>query len=57
MTQDIHAGATPKIHIDNAISDEIPIKRGVRQWDPISRKLFTTKIQKSLQKQQPRDES
>ena len=33
------------MHIDNQISEQIPILRGVRQGDPISPKLFTATIQ------------
>ena len=32
--------------MDNQVSEEIPILKGVRQGDPISPKLFTTTIQR-----------
>ena len=45
ILKDTYTGATARIHIDNQVSEEIPILRGVRQGDPISPKLFTTTIQ------------
>ena len=41
----IYKGATARIHIDNQVSEEFEIQRGVRQGDPISPKLFTMVIE------------
>ena len=32
---DIYTGATARVHMDNQVSEEIPMLRGVRQGDPI----------------------
>ena len=45
IEEDIYTGATAGVHMGNQISEEIPVKRGVRQGDPISPKLFTATIQ------------
>ena len=42
---DIYTGATARVHVDNQVSEEIPILRGVGQGDPISPKLFTATIE------------
>ena len=42
--EDITA-ATARVHMDNQVSEEIPILRGVMQGDPISPKIFTATIQ------------
>ena len=36
ILEDIYTGATGRVHMDNQVSEEIPILRGVRQGDPIS---------------------
>ena len=38
--------------MDNPVSKEIPIRRGVRQEDPMSLKLFTATIQEVLKNAQ-----
>ena len=43
--EDIYTGATVRVHMDNQVSEEIPILRGVRQGDPVSPNLFTATIQ------------
>ena len=45
ILEDTYTGATARVHMDNQVSDEIPILRGMRQGDPISPKLFTATIQ------------
>ena len=45
ILEDIYTGATARVHMDNQVSDEIPIRRGMRQGGPISNKLFTITIQ------------
>ncbi|GFO05734.1 endonuclease-reverse transcriptase [Plakobranchus ocellatus] len=45
MIENIYKGATARIHIDNQISEEFEIQRGVRQGDRISPKLFITVIE------------
>ena len=45
ILEDIYRGATARIHMDNQVSEEIPILRGVRQGDPTSSKLFTATSQ------------
>ncbi|GFS15512.1 retrovirus-related Pol polyprotein from type-1 retrotransposable element R2 [Elysia marginata] len=41
---------TERVHIDNMESELFPIKRGVRQGDPISPKLFTAAIEMIFRK-------
>ena len=45
ILEDTYTGATPRVHMDSQVSEEIPILRGVRQGDPVSPKLFTPTIQ------------
>ena len=40
-----YTGTIVRVHIDNQVSDEIPILRGLRYRDPISPKLFAATIQ------------
>ncbi|GFO28610.1 endonuclease-reverse transcriptase [Plakobranchus ocellatus] len=49
MIENIYKGGTARIHIDNQISEKFEIQRGVRQGDPISRKLFRTVIEQVFQ--------
>ena len=50
-----HTGATASLHMDNQVSEEIPVLRGVRQGDPISPKLFTATIQEVFKNVQLED--
>ena len=43
--EDIYTDATATIQIDNDVSKQIHMKRGVRQGDTISPKIFTTAIE------------
>ena len=36
ILEDTFTGATARVHVNNQVSEEIPILRGVRQGDPIS---------------------
>ena len=45
VLEDTYTGAIARVHMDNQVSEEIPILRGVRQGDPVSPKLFTATIQ------------
>ena len=48
ILEDIYTGATARVHVDNQVSEEIPILRGLRQGDPIFLKLFTPTIREVL---------
>ena len=50
ILENIYHHATARIHIDNLVSEEFKIKRGVRQADPISPKLFTAAIEEIFKK-------
>ncbi|GFR88584.1 endonuclease-reverse transcriptase [Elysia marginata] len=50
ILENIYQNATAKVHIDNMESELFPIKRGVRQGDPISPKLFTAAIEMIFRK-------
>ncbi|GFR77623.1 endonuclease-reverse transcriptase [Elysia marginata] len=50
ILENIYQNATAKVHIDNMESELFPKKRGVRQGDPISPKLFTAAIEMILRK-------
>ena len=41
ILEDVYAGATARVHVDNQVSEKIPILSGVKWGDPISPKLFT----------------
>ena len=45
ILEDTYKGATARVHMDNQVSEEIPMLTGVRQGNPISSKLFTATIQ------------
>ena len=53
ILEDIYTSATARVHMNNEVSEEIPILRGVRQGDPISPKLFTAAIQEVFENAQP----
>ena len=48
IVEDIYTGTTAGVHVDNKVSEDKPIQRGVRQGDPNSPKLFTATIQEVL---------
>ena len=50
ILENIYEGATARIHLDNHISEQFKIERGVRQGDPISPKLFTATIEQIFKK-------
>ncbi|GFR75949.1 galactosylgalactosylxylosylprotein 3-beta-glucuronosyltransferase [Elysia marginata] len=50
ILENIYQNATARVHIDNIESELFPIKRGVRQGDPISTKLFTAAIEMIFRK-------
>ena len=45
ILEDIYTNASARIHIDNDVSKEIHIGRGVRQGDTLSPKIFTTTLE------------
>ena len=50
IIKDIYTDATARIHINEQVSEEIKILKGVRQGDPLSPKLFTATIQDAFRK-------
>ena len=52
ILEDIYTGATAQVHIDNQVSEDIPVLGGVRQGNPIFPKLFTATIQEVLKNAQ-----
>ena len=52
ILEDIYTDAIARIHIDNDISREVHIQRGVRQGDTLSPKIFTTTIEEVFKKAQ-----
>jgi len=48
IIEDIYTNATATIYIDNDVSKPIQIKRGVRQGDTISPKIFTAAIEEEV---------
>ena len=51
ILENIYKGATARVHLDNHVSEQFAIERGVRQGDPISPKLFTAVMEEILKKQ------
>ena len=45
--ENIYIEATARIHLNKLVFDEFPLRRGVRQKDPLSPKLFTVVMRKS----------
>ena len=52
ILEDTYTGANARVHVDNQVSEEIPILRGMRQGDQISPKLFTATIQEMFKNAQ-----
>ena len=52
IIKDIYTDATARIHINEQVSEEIKILKGVRQGDPLSPKLFTATIQDAFRKRE-----
>ena len=50
ILENIYKNASPRVHLDNHISEPFRIERGVRQGDPKSPKLFTAAMEIMLQK-------
>ena len=50
ILENIYKGATARVHLDNHVSEQFAIGRGVRQGDPISPKLFTAVIEEIFKK-------
>ena len=50
ILEDIYNNAVARIHIDNDVSREVKIQRGVRQGDTLSPKIFTATIEEVFKK-------
>ena len=51
ILENIYKGVPARVHLDNHVSEPFAIRRGVRQGDPISPKLFTAVIEEIIKKQ------
>ena len=51
IPEDIYTGAYAKEHMDNQVSLEILVLRGVKQGDPMFPKVFTATIQEGLRRE------
>ena len=45
VLEDMYTGASARVHMDNEVSEKIPLLRGVRHGNQVSTKLFTAPIQ------------
>ena len=52
ILEDIYTNAVARIHIDNDVSREVKIQRGVRQGITLSPKIFTATIEEVFKKSQ-----
>ena len=50
ILQNIYSQITARTHLDQLVSDEFPINRGVRQGDPLSLKVFTAVMEEVFKK-------
>ena len=50
IIKDIYTDATARIHINEQVSEEIKILKGVRQGDPLSPKLLQQQSKMPLEK-------
>ena len=53
----MYTGATARGHMDNQVSEKIPILQGIRQGDPVFPTLFIATIQKVFKNAQLEAES
>ena len=48
ILEGFYTQATARVHMDNQVSEKVPVHRGVGQGVPISLKLFTATIQEGF---------
>ena len=51
VLEDMYTRATAKVHVDNQVSEKIPIPRGVRQGDQISPNYSLQQFRRSFKAQ------